>query len=170
MEWYEIRRKAFYQLQAMTSRTWWTWVWVNSRRWWWTGRPGMLRFTGSQRVGHDWATELNWTELNWTPMKCKQFSRHRTFPLTPELSFLPLLNQSLHPPTPQRQLLSWFLSLETSFDCCRTLYPESDSGCSLRQASFTHKMCLSYPCVIICLSGLFLSWVIFHYTDRSQLV
>ena len=30
--------------------------------WWWTGRPGMLRFMGSQRVGHDWATELNWTE------------------------------------------------------------------------------------------------------------
>ena len=40
----------------------WTWVWVNSGSWWWTGRPGMLRFMGSQRVGHDWATELNWTE------------------------------------------------------------------------------------------------------------
>ena len=39
------------------------WVWVNSGRWWWTGRPGMLRFMGSQRVGHDWAIELNWTEL-----------------------------------------------------------------------------------------------------------
>ena len=36
-----------------------TWVWVNSRIWWWTGRPGVLRFTGSQRVGHDWASELN---------------------------------------------------------------------------------------------------------------
>ena len=36
--------------------------WVNSRSWWWTGRPGVLRFMGSQRVGHDWATELNWTE------------------------------------------------------------------------------------------------------------
>ena len=35
-------------------------VWVNSRRWWWTGSPGVLRFMGSQRVGHDWATELNW--------------------------------------------------------------------------------------------------------------
>ena len=43
----------------MASPTWWTWVWVNSGSWWWTGRPGMLRFTGSQRVGHDWATELN---------------------------------------------------------------------------------------------------------------
>ena len=46
----------------MASLTRWTWVWVNSRRWWWTGRPGVLRFMGSQRVGHDWATELNWTE------------------------------------------------------------------------------------------------------------
>ena len=34
--------------------------WVNSGSWWWTGRPGMLRFMGSQRVGHDWATEQNW--------------------------------------------------------------------------------------------------------------
>ena len=41
----------------------WTWVWVNSGRWWWTGRPGMLRFMGSQRVGYDWTTEVNWTEL-----------------------------------------------------------------------------------------------------------
>ena len=47
----------------MASRTWWTWVWVNSGSWWWTGRPGMLQFMGSQRVGHNWATELNWTEL-----------------------------------------------------------------------------------------------------------
>ena len=37
-------------------------VWVDSGSWWWTGRPGMLQFMGSQRVGHDWATELNWTE------------------------------------------------------------------------------------------------------------
>ena len=44
----------------MASPTWWIWVWAKSRRWWWTGRPGMLRFMGSQRVGHDWATELNW--------------------------------------------------------------------------------------------------------------
>ena len=41
----------------------WTWVWVNSGSWWWTGSPAMLWFMGLQRVGHDWATELNWTEL-----------------------------------------------------------------------------------------------------------
>ena len=46
----------------MASPTRWTWVWVNSGSWWWTGRPGVLRFMGSQRIGHDWATELNWTE------------------------------------------------------------------------------------------------------------
>ena len=44
----------------MASPTRWTWVWVNSGSWWWTGRPGVLRFMGSQRVGHNWATELNW--------------------------------------------------------------------------------------------------------------
>ena len=47
----------------MASLTWWTRVWVNSGSWWWTGRPGVLRFMGSQRVRYDWATELNWTEL-----------------------------------------------------------------------------------------------------------
>ena len=45
----------------MAWPTRWTWVWVDSRSWWWTGRPGMLRFMGLQRVGHDWATELKWT-------------------------------------------------------------------------------------------------------------
>ena len=46
----------------IASPTRWTWVWVNSGSWWWTGRPGVLQFMGSQRVGCDWATELNWTE------------------------------------------------------------------------------------------------------------
>ena len=49
------------------QRMWWLdgitnsmpWVWVNSGSWWWTGRPGMLRFMGSQRVRHEWATD--WT-------------------------------------------------------------------------------------------------------------
>ena len=46
----------------MASPTQWTWVWVNFGSWWWTGRPGVLWFMGSWRVGHDWATELTWTE------------------------------------------------------------------------------------------------------------
>ena len=45
---------------CMASPTRCTWLWVNSGSWWCTGRPGVLWFMGSQRVGHDWATELNW--------------------------------------------------------------------------------------------------------------
>ena len=44
----------------MASPTQWTWVWVDFGSWWWTGRPGMLRFMGLRRVRHDWATELNY--------------------------------------------------------------------------------------------------------------
>ena len=47
----------------MASLTQWTWVWVDSRSWWWTGRPGVFWFMGSQKVGCDWATELN----QWLP-------------------------------------------------------------------------------------------------------
>ena len=47
----------------MASLTRWTWVWVNSGSWWWTGRPGVLQSMGSQRVGHDWVTELK-VDLN----------------------------------------------------------------------------------------------------------
>ena len=46
----------------MATLTWWTWVWVDSGSWWWTGRPGVLLFMGSQRVGHN----SDWSELNWT--------------------------------------------------------------------------------------------------------
>ena len=44
----------------MASPIWWTWVWVGSRSWWWTGKPGMLQSMGSQRVGHDW---VNWKKI-----------------------------------------------------------------------------------------------------------
>ena len=49
----------------MVSPTRWTRVWVDSRNWWWTGRPGMLQFMGLQRVRHNWATELNWYSANY---------------------------------------------------------------------------------------------------------
>ena len=48
----------------MASPTRWTWVCMDSRSWWWIGRPGELWFMGSQRVGHDWVTELNWTNVH----------------------------------------------------------------------------------------------------------
>ena len=64
----------------MASPTQWTWIWVNSGSWGWTGSPGMLQSIGSQRVGHDWANELNWTErqqgfyLIFLDSQCLQFS------------------------------------------------------------------------------------------------
>ena len=51
----------------MASPTRWTWVWASSGSWWWTGKPGMLQPTGSQRVRHDWATELNCLSVFLSP-------------------------------------------------------------------------------------------------------
>ena len=56
----------------MASPTRWTWVWVNSGSCWWTGRPGVLRFMGSQRVRHDWVTELNVNKLNRNQRSCQK--------------------------------------------------------------------------------------------------
>ena len=52
----------------VVSPTQWTWVWASSRSWWWTGKPGMLPSIGSQRVGHDWVTELNQLILMFPPL------------------------------------------------------------------------------------------------------
>ena len=49
----------------MASPTWWTWVWVNSGSWWWTGKFGILQSMGLQRVGYNWVTELNWINSNF---------------------------------------------------------------------------------------------------------
>ena len=60
---------------CMASLSQWTWVWVNSRSRWWTGRPGMLQSMGLPRGGHDWATKLNWTEVRnkpWFPLLLPQ--------------------------------------------------------------------------------------------------
>ena len=58
----------------MASLTQWTWLWVNSGSWWWTGRPGVLQYMGSQRVRHNWAAELNWTEkLFWRSSPCLSY-------------------------------------------------------------------------------------------------
>ena len=67
----------------MASPTHWTWVWVNSGSWWWKGRPEVLQSMGSQRVGHDWASELSWTKLIY-PLSVikieKIFPSHLLFP------------------------------------------------------------------------------------------
>ena len=65
----------------MASPTQWTWVWVNSVSWWWTGRPGVLQPMGSQRVRHNWASEINWTELNWAAESFPFLEAPLCFPL-----------------------------------------------------------------------------------------
>ena len=68
----------------MASPTQWTWVWVNSGSWWWTGRPGMLRFMGLRKVRHDWATKLNWTEFRYKEVQglgsWNQFPKRSNYP------------------------------------------------------------------------------------------
>ena len=59
-----MRRRGQQRMRWLdASLTQWTWVWVSFRSWWWTGMPGMLQSMGSQRVGHDWVTELNWNSI-----------------------------------------------------------------------------------------------------------
>ena len=58
----------------MASPTW-TWIWASSGSWWWTGRPGVLQSTGSQRVGHDWVTELNWISFSLVLYRLNQNKR-----------------------------------------------------------------------------------------------
>ena len=74
----------------MASATQWTWIWVDSRSWWWTGRPGVLRFMGSQRVRHNWVTELNWTELKvsrvWVGVQQRRSSQFILEEINPEYS------------------------------------------------------------------------------------
>ena len=62
----------------MASLTQWTRVWLNSWRWWLTGRPGMLWFMGSQGVGHDWVTELNWTDTPKRSFPCSSAGNKST--------------------------------------------------------------------------------------------
>ena len=58
------RRRGWQRMRWLDgSLTRWTWVWASSRSWWWTGKPGMLQSMGSQRVRHDWVTDLNLTSL-----------------------------------------------------------------------------------------------------------
>ena len=66
----EGRRRGWQRMRCcMASPTQWTWIWASSRSWWWTGKLGVLQSMGSQRVGHDWETELNW--IPFDHLNCK---------------------------------------------------------------------------------------------------
>ena len=90
----------------MASPTHWTWFLGGPWRWWWTGTPGVLQFMGSQRVGHDWATELNWSHssiwprefhrqrslVGYSPWGCKELDMTETFSLSHNNFVQSLLN------------------------------------------------------------------------------
>ena len=91
----------------------WTWVWINSRSWWWTGRPGMLQSTGSWRVGHDWATELNLLLLEFSVSLAtdKSFLTFCTL-----FQFLPLfLNNLSMLPLFQKRISTWPIGFSPVF-------------------------------------------------------
>ena len=94
----------------MASPTQWTWVWVNSASWWWTGRPSVLQSMGSQRVRRDWVTELNWTEeATPHPFKfCHDITATQSYH---QALFLTLVLWQFSPPLQLLFLLkSWTLS------------------------------------------------------------
>ena len=103
----------------MASPTQWTWVWVDSGSWWWTGRPGMLRFMGSKKFGHNWATELNWKIYllfcSWctTLFCCLARKSHQT-PVTPWQCCLVM---TLFGQVPTDRCLGWS-SVYSSRQCC----------------------------------------------------
>ena len=84
------------------------WVWVNPGSWWWTGRPGVLRFMGSQRVGHDWTTELMPCFYGNQPYSVWNASRHNDFL---SLSFSLSLPSSLSSCPPVWKFMPFFLLL-----------------------------------------------------------
>ena len=103
----------------MASLTRWTWIWVNSGSWWWTGRPGVLWFMGLQRVGHDWATQL-------TKLGASNWNWSQRFLAEGDISIhLPLWSE--HPPTgtisPIVNLYSRLEQLRITYllDCCASM-------------------------------------------------
>jgi len=57
------RRRGWQRISWLDAISEATWVWASSRYWWWTGKPGVLQSMGSQRVRHNWVTELSWTDV-----------------------------------------------------------------------------------------------------------
>ena len=82
----------------MASPTRWTWVWVSSRSRWWTRKPGVLQYMGSQRVRRHWATELNWTEQGSTHLSKTQFF---PLPVPPPPPAIRNLTQASYPQSSQ---------------------------------------------------------------------
>ena len=126
----------------MASLTRWTWIWVNSRSLWWTGRPGVLWVMGSQRVVHDWVTELNWTELSLSLLQ-------GIFPTQGSNPVLPYCRQILyqlnHKGSPTLQFRYYYFI----YKCC-VICPDFPGGPSGKEPSCQcrkHKRCGFNPWV-----------------------
>ena len=120
----------------MASPTRWTWVWVNSGSWWWTGRPGVLQLVGWQRVRHDWATEL--TELNVKVVHSMHRST-RCISLKATCIIYHLLNAYSCPGT----VLGSEISKKNK---PKPLPLETLECCSL----YVHSHCEHHPAVLVC--------------------
>ena len=142
----------------MTSLTRWTWVWVNSTRWWWTGRPGVLWFMGSQRVGHDWMTELNWTELNWTTLQAFYCGFPERNWILPSRLTKPLLSLFCYKETWSYKFRCFILILTLTtrytFHLCLVNFPSHSP----------HSISLSYPCSLF----LTLAWLCSELRGNSD--
>ena len=139
----------------MASLTQWTWVWVNSRRWWWTGKSGMLQSMGLQRVRHDWATELNWTSQTSLPMLSTLVNSITVNWLLIILHLLLLSLQAIlriYPLPPPSRILSFLFYYGSSpeevsiWSCMLTIF--SGRGFNILIIKFQFQYCfVSWQCV-----------------------
>ena len=114
----------------MASLTRWTWVWVNSGSWWWTGRPGVLQFMGSQRVGDNWVTEVAQSCLTLCdPMDCT-CKASLSFTNSISLLFLSIRGQTEWKPQSQKQtkLITWTIALSNSMNLWSMLCRATQDG------------------------------------------
>ena len=172
----------------MASPTWWTWVWVNSGSWWWTGRPGVLRCTGSQRVGHDWATELNWMKgtcmskngkLVCFTKLCYEIDVHnfhlkvpRKIPSRPRR--IKLFSEQLYCNMPFCNPISWKLCLHIQHELITCHWPGRaiNAGClmasAFKQMLTVHRLFTCSPVAILFNISLLSSFLIIKFYARGS--
>ena len=129
----------------MASLTRWTWFWASSGSWWWTGKPGVLQSMGSQRVGHDWVTELNWILWKSVIFACTHnsiFSRFFDELEHPQWEFIFL---------PIFAVLPSFRNALQTLLCIKAIWTRAFSSCSA--VSFWETEAGPFYCFISCSVG-----------------
>ena len=140
----------------MASLTQWTGVWASSGSWWWTGRPRVLQSTGSQRVGHDWVTELNWTELKWMQRSLVQHCMVNS-PDRIQIRFCCISNQCAFTGISHKWIFRCFLSFKTKSlneclrvfsECLHLMMVNCDKNCSVKGNWLLMTMTPSAICLV----------------------